>query len=63
MTGECSHHEAVEKEIAYVKDTVKKVNDRMFWILIVVIVHLLLSGGGIFVKAVVPSAASALGLG
>lgn len=62
MSEKCTHHEAMEKELKYTKDTIKEVNKRMFWILIVVIVHLLLSGGGLFVKAVVPSAAAALGL-
>lgn len=59
---ECIHHEALKAELEYTKGCVKKVNDRMFWVLIVVIVHLFLTGGGYLFRFAAPSVATALGL-
>ena len=58
----CLHHEAIEDEVKYIKDSVKEVNRRMFWCLIVVIVHLIITGGGYLFKFAAPGIAAAVGL-
>jgi len=58
----CIHHEALKDDLRYTKNAVKEANKRMFWCLVVVIVHLILTGGGYLFKFAAPGFAAALGL-